>query len=67
MSALEVYDVYTDAMRAVAAADIVLLNQLIWAYGALREARRQAPHRGLPWLEDEMDRIHAELERRLKA
>jgi hypothetical protein len=64
---VDIYDIDTEMTRPVVTSDATMLNQLTWAYGRLREARKQAPHRGLLWLEAEMDRIHAELQKRLGA
>lgn len=63
MSTFEVYDVGSDTMRPVIQADVATLRQLAWAYGRLREARERSAH--LLSLQQEMDRIHLELLRRL--
>lgn len=61
---LKIYDPATDQLRPVTRDDITFLQDLQRAYGRIRDAKIRATSLG--GLVDEMDRIHADLQRRFE-
>lgn len=64
MSTLEVYDTKTESLQPLTRERLAELRQMAWAYGKVREARAHAS--SLSWLQIEMERIHADMLRRLQ-